>query len=235
MIEQQQADLQDLGRLVIDIAARNSTAHNNPAKALELVSRSYTDRLRACLQWLLSPPQIDPQTATEETLASSADYNVNTLISNISDHVMTTFDSSLSQNDDLSSNMMTELENGRLVRLLTKLNAILERPESSPPNSTNPAAHLNQPSNAWSETGERYYLKLFRDYVFHQVDHEGRPVLDLGHMLTCLNKLDAGIDERIQLVSREEQNIFIVSYRELKRGVEAAWGDLSRGNRTGRR
>jgi PAB-dependent poly(A)-specific ribonuclease subunit 3 len=78
-------------------------------------------------------------------------------------------------------------------------------------------------------------LKLFRDYVFHQVDHEGRPVLDLGHMLTCLNKLDAGIDERIQLVSREEQNIFIVSYRELKRGVEAAWGDLSRGNRTGRR
>jgi len=238
----QQADLRDLGRLIVDIAARNSTAHNNPAKALELVSRSYTDRLRACLQWLLSPPQIDPQTATEETLAASADYNVNTLISNISDHVMTTLDSSLSQNDDLSSNLMTELENGRLVRLLTKLNTILERPESAPANNSNNnnnpssgGAPLNTPSNAWSETGERYYLKLFRDYVFHQVDHEGRPVLDLGHQISCLNKLDAGIDERIQLVSREEQNVFIVSYRELKRGVEAAWGELSRGGRGGRR
>ncbi|KAM0713616.1 hypothetical protein Q7P37_010578 [Cladosporium fusiforme] len=230
-VEQQQADLQDLGSLILDIATRNSAAHNNPAKALELVSRSYTDRLRACLQWLLSPPQLDPHNATEEAVASSAEYNVNTLISNISDHVMNTFDSSLSHDDDLTSNMVTELENGRLVRLLTKLNAILERPESSPPNATNTPAHLNQPSNAWSETGERYYLKLFRDYVFHQVDHDGRPVLDLGHMLTCLNKLDAGIDERIQLVSREEQNIFIVSYRELKRGVEAAWGELSRGNR----
>ena len=241
----QQADLRDLGRLIVDIAARNSTAHNNPAKALELVSRSYTDRLRACLQWLLSPPpsQIDPQTATEETMAASADYNVNTLISNISDHVINTLDSSLSQNDDLSSNLMTELENGRLVRLLTKLSTILERPESSPPNSTtnnnnNPSSSgvpLNTPSNAWSETGERYYLKLFRDYVFHQVDHDGRPVLDLGHQLSCLNKLDAGIDERIQLVGREEQSVFVVSYRELKRGVEAAWGELSRGGRAGRR
>lgn len=235
ILEQQHADLQDLGRLIVDIAARNSTAHNNPAKALEMVSRSYTDRLRACLQWLLSPPQIDPHTAPEEALAASADYNVNTLISNISDHVMSTFDGSLSHDDDLTSNMMSELENGRLVRLLTKLNAILERPESSPQNATTSPAHLNQPSNTWSETGERYYLKLFRDYVFHQVDHDGRPVLDLGHMLTCLNKLDAGIDERIQLVSREEQNIFIVSYRELKRGVDAAWAELNRGTRSGRR
>ena len=117
---------------------------------------------------------------------------------------------------------MSELENGRLVRLLCKFGFIDERPEF--------ARDLR-----WSETGDRYIIKLFRDYVFHQVDHECRPVLDLGHMLTCLNKLDAGIDERIQLVSSEEQNIFIVSYRELKRGVEAAWGDLSRGNRTGRR
>lgn len=235
IIEQQQTDLRDLGRLMIDIATRNSAAHNNPAKALDLVSRSYTDRLRACLQWLLAPPQVDPHTPTEEAIAASAEYNVNTLIGNISDHVMNTFDSSLSHDDDLTSNFMTELENGRLVRLLTKLNAILERPESSAPNSSNNPSHINQPSNTWSETGERYYLKLFRDYVFHQVDHDGRPVLDLGHMITCLNKLDAGIDERIQLVSREEQNIFIVSYRELKRGVEAAWGELSRGNRSGRR
>lgn len=41
----------------------------------------------------------------------------------------------------------------------------------------------------WSETGDRYFLKLFRDYVFHQVDGENRPVLDIGHVIQCLNKV----------------------------------------------
>ena len=41
----------------------------------------------------------------------------------------------------------------------------------------------------WSETGDRYIIKLFRDYVFHQVDEAGRPVVDLGHVLGCLNKV----------------------------------------------
>ena len=40
----------------------------------------------------------------------------------------------------------------------------------------------------WSETGDRYIIKLFRDYVFHQVDERGRPVLSLSHVLACLNK-----------------------------------------------
>ena len=41
----------------------------------------------------------------------------------------------------------------------------------------------------WSETGDRYIVKLFRDYVFHQVDEHGRPVINLSHVLTCLNKV----------------------------------------------
>lgn len=41
----------------------------------------------------------------------------------------------------------------------------------------------------WSDTGDRYILKLFRDYVFHSVDISGKPVLDLSHVLTCLNKV----------------------------------------------
>jgi PAB-dependent poly(A)-specific ribonuclease subunit 3 len=41
----------------------------------------------------------------------------------------------------------------------------------------------------WSETGDRYLLKLFRDYVFHQVDENGRPVVDLAHVISCLNKV----------------------------------------------
>lgn len=42
---------------------------------------------------------------------------------------------------------------------------------------------------SWSETGDRYLIKLFRDYVFHQVDENGRPVVDMVHVLTCLNKV----------------------------------------------
>lgn len=41
----------------------------------------------------------------------------------------------------------------------------------------------------WSETGDRYLLKLFRDYVFHQVDENGKPIVDIAHVLTCLNKV----------------------------------------------
>lgn len=49
----------------------------------------------------------------------------------------------------------------------------------------------------WSETGDRYMLKLFRDYVFHQVSEDGRPWLDMAHVVQCLNKLDAGASEKV--------------------------------------
>jgi Lon protease-like protein len=41
----------------------------------------------------------------------------------------------------------------------------------------------------WSETGNRYILQLFRDYVYHQIDEEGNPVVDLGHIVHSLNKV----------------------------------------------
>ena len=44
---------------------------------------------------------------------------------------------------------------------------------------------------SWSETGDRYLLKLFRDFVFHQVDEQGNPVVDMGHVIECLNKVSA--------------------------------------------
>jgi PAB-dependent poly(A)-specific ribonuclease subunit 3 len=67
----------------------------------------------------------------------------------------------------------------------------------------------------WHETGDRFLLKLFRDYIFHQVNDAGDPVVDLAHVLSCLNKLDAGTEERIMLVSRDEQACFIVTYKEV--------------------
>ena len=80
---------------------------------------------------------------------------------------------------------MSELENGRLVRLLCKFGFINERPEFA-----------RDPR--WSETGDRYIIKLFRDYVFHQVDEHGNPVVNLGHVLTCLNKVRTIIRRTVQ-------------------------------------
>lgn len=93
----------------------------------------------------------------------------------------------------------------------------------------------------WSETGDRYIIKLFRDYVFHQVDEMGNPLVNMGHVLTCLSKvcpqsiqrfvshphwaiqLDAGTEEKIMLVSRDEQSCLVVSYKDIKSYVEKAF------------
>lgn len=75
----------------------------------------------------------------------------------------------------------------------------------------------------WSETGDRYIIRLFRDYVFHQVDEHGNPLLDLTHVLTCLNKLDAGTDEKVMLVARDEQSCLVVSYKEIKACIASAF------------
>jgi PAB-dependent poly(A)-specific ribonuclease subunit 3 len=97
--------------------------------------------------------------------------------------------------DHLEGELMSELENARLVRLLAKFGFINERPEcvSKPPNIISlikdhqPCRFARDPR--WSETGDRYIIKLFRDYVFHQVDERGRPVVSLSHVLSCLNKV----------------------------------------------
>ena len=39
--------------------------------------------------------------------------------------------------------------------------------------------------------------KLFRDFVFHQVDEEGGPVLDYGMVAEALNKADVGVPEKV--------------------------------------
>lgn len=39
-------------------------------------------------------------------------------------------------------------------------------------------------------------MKLFRDFVFHQVGEDGAPILDWGHVAEALSKLDAGVPEK---------------------------------------
>ena len=121
-------------------------------------------------------------------------------------------------------------EDGRLLRLLVRLSSVLERPESETdpqwaetglPHSAlqqctggeysgrayihggeiHVAAEANMKSRcALMCTGDRYLLKLFRDVVLHQVREDGSPLLDWGHVVECLNKLDAGVPEKVLLL-----------------------------------
>ena len=54
-----------------------------------------------------------------------------------------------------------------------------------------PPSHPLQDTQ-WSETGDRYLLKLFRDFVFHQTDEAGAPLTDWGHVVEALNKVRGG-------------------------------------------
>ncbi|KAK2563253.1 PAN2-PAN3 deadenylation complex subunit Pan3 [Acropora cervicornis] len=77
-----------------------------------------------------------------------------------------------------------------------------------------------------AKTGDRYLLKLFRDYLFHQVTDIGGPWIDLAHIVACLNKLDAGSAEKVCLVSRDEQSVLVVSYRDLKNCFDGAFSEI---------
>ncbi|EPS41328.1 hypothetical protein H072_4858 [Dactylellina haptotyla CBS 200.50] len=203
LLELQQDDYIAFGKLILSIACNNPHAMHNAQKSMDFIGRTFTPELKNFLLYVFNGP------------ASGGPRTMDELLSMISFQLIQNFDSSLHQNDVLESQFSKELENGRLVRLLCKFGFINERPEF---------AH----DHKWSETGDRYLIMLLRDYIFHQVDEAGNPVLDLVHVLSCLNKLDAGTDERIMLVSRDEQNCLIVSFRELKRAIEASYSELSK-------
>lgn len=54
-------------------------------------------------------------------------------------------------------------------------------------------------NQAWSETGDRYILKLFRDFIFHSIGFEGEPIVDMAHIVQCLNKVRASCPHHLPL------------------------------------
>lgn len=202
LVDNQRLDLYLLGRLILALGSNNTSQHNQ-GKAMEVFFKSYTPRLKEITNWLL------------DHVSPHRNDSIDSFLVQIAGDMMTVFDNSLHQHDALESALARELENSRMVRLMTKMNLINERPEYE---------HDRQ----WAEHGNRYCIKLFRDYVFHQVDAQGNPVLDLAHVLACLNKLDAGSEEKIMLTTRDEETVIVVNYKELKACIEGAWQDLNR-------
>jgi PAB-dependent poly(A)-specific ribonuclease subunit 3 len=200
LAQAQRQDLVNFALVILAVGAGTPDAGQNFARSMDAFKRFFKPELQNALVWLYSAMQ-------------SPEKTIDAFITLISNQMITAFNASLHADDEISSQLAREVENARLFRLMAKLNFINERPE-----------YIND--QAWSENGERYFLKLFRDFVFHQVDAQNRPVIDLGHVLLTLNKLDAGTEEKITLVSRDEQSVFVVTYRELKKGVESAFQEL---------
>lgn len=79
------------------------------------------------------------------------------------------------------------------------------------------------------------------------ITEDGRPWLDHAHILQCLNKLDAGTTEKVHffhgkcvvlfayiqmifqvnLMSRDEQSVLVVTYAELKHCLEQSFAELT--------
>ncbi|KAK0180806.1 hypothetical protein PV327_003151 [Microctonus hyperodae] len=200
ILHYQQEDLISLGKLVLALACRSLLAvhRDNMQSSLELVARTYSTDLRNFILYLLS---------------DQARKTVTDLMPMIGARFYTQLDTVQLRNDVLENELAKELENGRLFRLLVKLATVNERPE------------LNM-ELTWAETGDRYMLKLFRDYVFHQVTADDRPWLDMAHVVSCLNKLDSGSAEKICLMSRDEQSVLVVSYAELRQCLENSFDEI---------
>jgi PAB-dependent poly(A)-specific ribonuclease subunit 3 len=53
--------------------------------------------------------------------------------------------------------------------------------------------------------------------------------MDLGHVVTALNKLDAADEEKIVMASRDGKSLMIVSYADVGRCLENAYQELCSG------
>ncbi|CAF0799190.1 unnamed protein product [Didymodactylos carnosus] len=202
LVQHQQSDLQDFGRLVLMLACNSivGAQKEHLQTSLEIVHRNYSLDLKNLIIHFLS-------------LNNRPMKNINDVMPMIGARFYAQIDSLYIRGDIIENELSKEIDCGRLFRLICKLDTLLERPEHA----------LNQ---AWSETGDRYILKLFRDYVFHGVGFNGEPILDLAHIVQCLNKFDGGSHDKICLTSRDEQNVMIVSYSELHQAFERAFSEL---------
>eukprot|EP00455_Lapot_gusevi_P003887 TRINITY_DN1158_c0_g1_i12.p1 TRINITY_DN1158_c0_g1~~TRINITY_DN1158_c0_g1_i12.p1 ORF type:complete len:691 (+),score=79.02 TRINITY_DN1158_c0_g1_i12:556-2628(+) len=200
--EAQYEDLVSMGRLVLSLAFMSPNISNNFNKAIEFIGSQYSPDLKKVLTFILSKPKSSMKLPTIFDVSALFHHRLLYELQHTYRHA-----------DYLEGELAKEAQNGRLFRLLVKLGFINERPEFD-----------SDPS--WSETGDRYLIKLFRDYLFHQVNDDGSPNLDFGHVVQTLNKLDVGSTEKTLLMGRNEEHLLVVSYTDIKRCIQSAAQEL---------
>lgn len=200
-------DIMNLGYLLLNLAC---PAHDDVYKKLQEIQNSYSQEFYRVVLRLLGFIPGQKRQSTQPSYPTLTEIQ-----QMLTDKLFAFSEKQMKINEALNQELYKEFENGRLVRLLIKLGFINERPE-------------NDRSISWSETGERYLIKLFRDYVFHQVDENGVPVIDYGHVIDSLNKLDQCSKEKVLLMSRDEKSMILLRYEDINRCIHEAFSELVR-------
>jgi PAB-dependent poly(A)-specific ribonuclease subunit 3 len=130
----QQDDLFDFGRLVVALACSSPNAVQNLPRSLDHITRVFSADVRSVVLYLLS--KSGPNKTIDELLTIAGPHLLEQFNASMkfvlcllvcyakpSDCVWTSY------GDLLEGELMRELENGRLVRLLCKIGFINERPE----------------------------------------------------------------------------------------------------------
>jgi len=202
-VQQAQAeDLLALGRLLLCIACQSPTAATPTAvnKSMAYVCASFSSDLQHLLLLLLSNPKGGYPTVHDAVALCSG-------------RLATQMAQTQHYADSLQHELSKEMENGRLLRLLAKLSFVKDRP-------------VLGDDTQWGEHADRYLLRVFGDSVFHQVDDEGRPVIDFAQLVLALNKLDVGHPARVMLSGRHDGSLLLVSYRDLKAVLDKSFGEV---------
>jgi PAB-dependent poly(A)-specific ribonuclease subunit 3 len=151
--------------------------------------------------------------------------------------------------DRVEYSLASEYDSSRTLRLLLKLGYVNDRPEFGPNRrwaqsgdcyvlslfrdygtlSCLPFRRLVTGSLVTSVLSLTKTLRRRSLQVFHQADGGGYPIMDLGHVITALNKLDAADPEKIVLASRDGISVMVVSFGDVARCLESAFHELCAG------
>uniref|UniRef100_A0A7S4BC71 Pan3 C-terminal knob domain-containing protein n=1 Tax=Chrysotila carterae TaxID=13221 RepID=A0A7S4BC71_CHRCT len=179
-----------------------AAAPNAISKSMAYVCASFSPDLQHLLLLLLATP------------TPGGGPTVHDAVALVSGRMMTRVSQTQCLVDALQTELSKEMENGRLLRLLAKLQFVKER-------------QVLGDDTEWGEHSDRYLLRLFSDAVFQQVDEEGRPVVDFAQLVNNFNKLDVGHEGRVLLSGQNDGALLLVSFRDIKAVLERSFEEIT--------
>ena len=139
--ELQMEDMRDLGRLILSLATGTEVTKNSDGNTIRrcdmFVTQNYSRELHSLIVSLLLPNNAPP--------------SVFAISNAIATYAMDELELQQTTLDRTEAALSSEYDSGRALRLLLKMGFVNERPELG----------MNR---RWTESGDCYVLKLFRDY-----------------------------------------------------------------------
>eukprot|EP01080_Neovahlkampfia_damariscottae_P000569 gene569-8079_t len=198
--ELQFQDLKDFGYLISSLVLKSKNIQNDEETLLNDLnsnSSNFSKELIEFLKFLIKMKIED-------------DVTIETVVQKIIFQFLNEIKYLEEEYDFIENEMVKELQNGRLFRLLTKLSFINQ-----------PNLNENEPTNQDLEI-----ISLFKDYLFNQLNENDQQIIDFGHVIDCLNKLDIGSNDKILLITKDEDSLLVISFKELKNCIGLAFHDL---------